>query len=238
MTDWRAWRSAESQSKTGGPKTGELRPSGEPRTDAFIDAVSETRPLPLRRRPERPKRSERLKRLIQLRLRPRQAEKRLPTDRSERTKRLLWLDRPTFALVVSIAFLVLVIGILFWELAGSSIWDAAAIGDKHEARNAAGAADVRRDVPQAAFARAPADPSSNRDPATGESAKDASVTPAEGEAGHPESRRYTVKPGDTLYRIAMRTYGQKAAIELIRQANGLQDNTIYVGQTLILPPRP
>ena len=50
-------------------------------------------------------------------------------------------------------------------------------------------------------------------------------------------RIYTVQPGDTLYRIAMKTYGNKASIETIRAANGLKDNTIYVGQELKLPAR-
>lgn len=48
-------------------------------------------------------------------------------------------------------------------------------------------------------------------------------------------RLYTVQPGDTLYRIAMKTYGNKASIETIRAANGLKNNTIYVGQQLKLP---
>lgn len=48
-------------------------------------------------------------------------------------------------------------------------------------------------------------------------------------------RIYTVQPGDTLYRIAMKTYGNKASIETIRAANGLKNNTIYVGQQLKLP---
>ncbi|MDY0324013.1 MAG: LysM peptidoglycan-binding domain-containing protein, partial [Candidatus Carbobacillus sp.] len=48
-------------------------------------------------------------------------------------------------------------------------------------------------------------------------------------------RLYTVQPGDTLYRIAMKIYGNKASIETIRAANGLKNNTIYVGQQLKLP---
>lgn len=55
----------------------------------------------------------------------------------------------------------------------------------------------------------------------------------------PSSERiYTVQPGDTLYRIAMKTYGNKASIETIRAANSLKDNTIYVGQQLKLPSVP
>ncbi|MEX1384675.1 LysM peptidoglycan-binding domain-containing protein, partial [Hydrogenibacillus schlegelii] len=38
--------------------------------------------------------------------------------------------------------------------------------------------------------------------------------------------------------MAMRTYGTKAAIAWIREANGLKDNTIFVGQTLLLPDAP
>lgn len=43
---------------------------------------------------------------------------------------------------------------------------------------------------------------------------------------------YVVKPGDTLYSIALR-YG--TTVEAIMRANGLPNATIYAGQTLVIP---
>jgi hypothetical protein len=48
-----------------------------------------------------------------------------------------------------------------------------------------------------------------------------------------ENRRtYTVKPGDTLYGIARR---HGTSVDAIKRANGLEDNNIRPGETLILP---
>ena len=47
-----------------------------------------------------------------------------------------------------------------------------------------------------------------------------------------------VQQNETLYRIAVNNYGASgagAAVEKIKQANGLSSNEIYVGQKLILP---
>lgn len=47
-----------------------------------------------------------------------------------------------------------------------------------------------------------------------------------------------VQDNETLYRIAVNNYGASgagAAVEKIKQANGLSSNEIYVGQKLILP---
>lgn len=47
-----------------------------------------------------------------------------------------------------------------------------------------------------------------------------------------------VQDNETLYRIAVNNYGASgagAAVEKIKQANGLSSNEIYAGQTLILP---
>ncbi|WP_282019752.1 LysM peptidoglycan-binding domain-containing protein [Planomicrobium okeanokoites] len=47
-----------------------------------------------------------------------------------------------------------------------------------------------------------------------------------------------VKDNETLYRIAVNNYGASgagAAVEKIKQANGLSSNEIYAGQKLILP---
>ncbi|WP_053366988.1 LysM peptidoglycan-binding domain-containing protein [Bacillus sp. FJAT-27245] len=46
---------------------------------------------------------------------------------------------------------------------------------------------------------------------------------------------HTVKPGETLYRIAMMYYNSQDGIAKIRQANGIIENEIKVGQTLKIP---
>ncbi|CEG22580.1 Elastin-binding protein EbpS [Planococcus massiliensis] len=51
-------------------------------------------------------------------------------------------------------------------------------------------------------------------------------------------KTHTVQAGETLYRIAVNTYGAagaSAGVEKIKQANGLPSNEISVGQTLVLP---
>lgn len=52
------------------------------------------------------------------------------------------------------------------------------------------------------------------------------------------AKTHTVQAGETLYRIAVNTYGASGAsagVEKIKQANGLSSNEITVGSTLILP---
>lgn len=52
------------------------------------------------------------------------------------------------------------------------------------------------------------------------------------------SKTHTVQPGETLYRIAVNTYGGAGAtegVEKIKAANGLNSNEITAGATLILP---
>ncbi len=44
---------------------------------------------------------------------------------------------------------------------------------------------------------------------------------------------YTVQPGNTLGLIASRF---NTSVEAIREANGLQDDLLSIGQTLIIPP--
>jgi nucleoid-associated protein YgaU len=55
----------------------------------------------------------------------------------------------------------------------------------------------------------------------------------------PETERYTVKPGDTLWSIATERYPPHAdprpAIEEIRRQNGLPGYEIRPGETLRLP---
>ncbi|MGI2327084.1 LysM peptidoglycan-binding domain-containing protein [Planococcus sp. YIM B11945] len=58
------------------------------------------------------------------------------------------------------------------------------------------------------------------------------------ETGAPAQKSVVVKSNETLYRIAVNNYGASqaaAAVEKIKQANGLASNEISVGQTLILP---
>jgi len=45
---------------------------------------------------------------------------------------------------------------------------------------------------------------------------------------------HTVSPGDTLYSLATQ-YG--TTVIVLKTVNGLVDDTIYVGQTLRIPPR-
>lgn len=52
------------------------------------------------------------------------------------------------------------------------------------------------------------------------------------------SKKHTVQSGETLYRIAVNTYGSagaSAGVEKIKAANGLNSNEITVGSTLVLP---
>jgi LysM repeat protein len=50
-------------------------------------------------------------------------------------------------------------------------------------------------------------------------------------------RAYTVRPGDTLWSIAARSYGgdPRRGVWKIEQRNGLSARAIYTGQTLVLP---
>jgi LysM repeat protein len=47
---------------------------------------------------------------------------------------------------------------------------------------------------------------------------------------------YTVKKGDTLYSIAKSFGGDELMIEMIKEANHLKSNRIFVGKKLIIPP--
>lgn len=50
-----------------------------------------------------------------------------------------------------------------------------------------------------------------------------------------EIKQHTVKTGETMYRIAMNYYHSQSGIEIIKQANHLKNNEIYVGQVLKIP---
>lgn len=86
----------------------------------------------------------------------------------------------------------------------------------------------------------PAEPAESETPVEQEApAEETPVaeTPAEPEepAG---AKTVIVQDNETLYRIAVNNYGASgagAAVEKIKQANGLSSNEIYVGQKLILP---
>ena len=55
-------------------------------------------------------------------------------------------------------------------------------------------------------------------------------------AGRPE-RSYRVKPGDTLWSIAERTYAgdPREGVWVLRERNGLDSTTITPGQVLVVP---
>jgi LysM repeat protein len=46
---------------------------------------------------------------------------------------------------------------------------------------------------------------------------------------------HTVKPQETLYKLAMRYYYSKNGVSIIKRANSLQNENIYVGQVLKIP---
>lgn len=50
-----------------------------------------------------------------------------------------------------------------------------------------------------------------------------------------EFKQHTVKTGETLYRIAMNYYHSQSGIEIIKQANHMNNNEIHVGQVLKIP---
>ena len=72
-------------------------------------------------------------------------------------------------------------------------------------------------------------PSSTKNDAKPESSKGDSGSSSEKMLYH------TVKPGETLFRIAMNYYKSQDGIEIIRKANGIKENEIKVGETLKIP---
>ncbi|WP_422123436.1 LysM peptidoglycan-binding domain-containing protein [Planococcus sp. X10-3] len=90
-------------------------------------------------------------------------------------------------------------------------------------------------------AEEPTEPAETEKPA--ETEAPAEETPAAApdepaEEANSERKTVIVKEQETLYRIAVNNYGASgagAAVEKIKQANGLGSNEIYPGQTLILP---
>lgn len=51
----------------------------------------------------------------------------------------------------------------------------------------------------------------------------------------PQVIYHTVKPGENLYRISLKYYHSKAGEEIIRKANNMSGNEIYLGQVLKIP---
>lgn len=47
--------------------------------------------------------------------------------------------------------------------------------------------------------------------------------------------KYTVQPGDNLYRISMKFYNSREGENIIKERNGLRNNTVIVGQVLEIP---
>ncbi|MCZ8536172.1 LysM peptidoglycan-binding domain-containing protein [Paenisporosarcina quisquiliarum] len=50
-----------------------------------------------------------------------------------------------------------------------------------------------------------------------------------------ETQTYTVQPGDTLYSISVKYYGDRSGEELIKEANGLKTDKVLANSTLIIP---
>lgn len=48
---------------------------------------------------------------------------------------------------------------------------------------------------------------------------------------------HTVKPNETMYRIAMNYYKSPSGIEIIKKANNLKNENIQAGQVLVIPNR-
>lgn len=51
----------------------------------------------------------------------------------------------------------------------------------------------------------------------------------------PQVIYHTVKPGENLYRISLKYYHSKAGEDMIRKANNISGNEIYLGQVLKIP---
>lgn len=66
-------------------------------------------------------------------------------------------------------------------------------------------------------------------------AKEEAERKAAAEAEKAKARTHVVQTGDTLYSIAMKYYKDPSAVDKIVRANGIVNNNITVGSTLILP---
>ncbi len=60
--------------------------------------------------------------------------------------------------------------------------------------------------------------------------------PAPPPARQPEKKHYIVQPGDTLWGIARREYGDGNLLHILENANpGLEANSLRVGQAIVIP---
>jgi LysM repeat protein len=92
-------------------------------------------------------------------------------------------------------------------------------GDKNSPESLAGAGEEKK-------------PAENSSQPAAESAD----MPAEGETGSGEKIIYhTVKPSETLFRVAMTYYKSQEGIPIIKKANNIQGNEIQAGQVLKIP---
>lgn len=74
----------------------------------------------------------------------------------------------------------------------------------------------------------------SQDNGVGETQEEAQQTAADGTST--QARYYTVKPGDTLNSICLSVYHSKDMLEVLREANGIEDgDKILAGQRLLLP---
>ena len=56
------------------------------------------------------------------------------------------------------------------------------------------------------------------------------------ETGGEVHESYTIRPGDTLFKISIQRYGDMSEISEICRLNGIsEDDIIYPGQTILLP---
>ncbi|PTQ54641.1 MAG: hypothetical protein HSCHL_2232 [Hydrogenibacillus schlegelii] len=264
MRDWREIKRSLEQGDAaadapGAPQERAPENGGQEAGRMGIGAGETRPPLPLRTRPKKPS-------LFSWSTFPRDRTRPATSGRrtKEPTDRRRWLDRPALLRIVGASF-VLAVGLILatvgrpWFPGPLQEPPEGAFPDRDALPDGKGAAGA---LPPPATTTPSPSPGSEAPspPASGSAAlpdrsEAAPIGATAGAGGRteepprgpdgkdrtdraPAGRRYVVRPGDTLYRIAMRTYGTKAAIAWIREANGLKDNTIFVGQTLLLPDAP
>lgn len=121
-----------------------------------------------------------------------------------------------------------------------------ALKEKAREREEQAAADAKEKEQEQAAAKEQAEKKAQETAAAEQKAREDAKAKAEAEqrAQEPEEtltaggKTVTVQSSETLYRIAVNNYGASgaaAAVEKIKQANGLASNAISPGQTLILP---
>ncbi|MBE3563669.1 MAG: LysM peptidoglycan-binding domain-containing protein [Hydrogenibacillus schlegelii] len=265
MRDWREIKRSLEQGDAaadapGAPQERAPENGGQEAGRMGIGADETRPPLPLRTRPKKPS-------LFSWRTFPRDRTRPATSGRrtEETTGRRRWLDRPSLLRIVGASF-VLAVGLILatvgrpWlpgalqETPEGAPPDRGALPDRKGETGALSPPPAATTPSPTPVSEAPSPPAAG--PAAPPDRSEAAAIGATAGAGGrtdelssgpdgkdrtdraPAVRRYVVRPGDTLYRIAMRSYGTKAAIAWIREANGLKDNTIIAGQTLLLPDAP